>query len=734
MEIFELELGGRTLSVEIGRVAKQAHGACWVRYGDTVSMAATCMDDKPREYRGFFPLTVDYREKTYAAGKIPGGFFKREGRPTEKEILSARLIDRPIRPLFPRELHNEVQVMVTTLSSDQENDADILGLIGTSVALNISKIPFGDVLGAVRVGILNGQMVINPTFSEIEESELNLIIAGTRNHILMVEGGCSEISEQQMLEALEFGHSHIKPICDMIEKIKEKLGQPKFELKPPELPEGLKEKVQVLAEAQIIAANDITDKVERAEAVSKAQDEAVAALEEEYGDYMIYIHEFLEDIEATDLRRRLLSTRKRIDGRELEEIRPIESEIAVLPRTHGSALFTRGQTQALVTATLGTKLDEQRIDALEGDSTKNYMLHYNFPPYSVGETRPIRGPGRREIGHGALAERALQPILPADDAFPYTIRLVSEIMESNGSSSMATVCGGTLALMDAGVPIKSPVAGIAMGLIMDDTPLVLTDILGAEDHFGDMDFKVAGSKDGITAFQLDIKIGGLTIEIMREALERAREARFKILDKMAETIAEPRAEISSYAPRIITIKIKPDRIGEVIGPGGKMIRSIIEATGATIDIEDDGTVQIGSVDGDAGNRAKEMVLALVEEPEVDRVYHGTVKRIAEFGAFVEILPNTDGLLHVSEIAYEHVNRVEDVMKVGDKFDVKVLSVDPDGKVRLSRKALLEKPEGWVERERSGPPRDRGDRGDRGDDRRRSNDRRGGRGPRDRNRR
>jgi polyribonucleotide nucleotidyltransferase len=729
METFKLELGGRTLSIEIGRVAKQAHGSCWVRYGDTVSMVAVCVDDRPREYRGFFPLTVDYREKTYAAGRIPGGFFKREGRPSEKEILSARLIDRPIRPLFPKEMHNEVQVAVTTLSSDQENDADILGLIGTSVALNISKIPFGDVLGAVRVGLINDQLVLNPTFSELDESDLNLIIAGSKNHILMVEGGCSEISEEQMLKALEFGHDHIKSICELIEQIKAQLGQPKLEITPPEMPEGLEDKVRELATAGIVAGNGMTGKVERAETISKTIDDTIAALEEEYGDYMVYIREFLEDIEATDLRKRIFETRKRMDGRELNDIREISSEVSVLPRTHGSALFTRGQTQALVTATLGTKLDEQRIDALEGNSFKNYMLHYNFPPYSVGEVRPIRGPGRREIGHGALAERAIQPVLPTDEAFPYTIRLVSEIMESNGSSSMATVCGGILALMDAGVPIKSPVAGIAMGLIMSEKDtLVLTDILGSEDHFGDMDFKVAGSKDGITAFQLDIKIGGLTIEIMREALERAREARLFIIDKMMETIAEPRADISEYAPRIITVKIKPDRIGEVIGPGGKMIRSIIEATGTTIDIEDDGTVHIGSVDGAAGERAKEMVLALVEEPEVDRVYQGTVKRVADFGAFVEILPNTDGLLHVSEIAYEHVRSVDDVMKVGDKFEVKVLSVDPDGKVRLSRKALLEKPEGWVER--SGPPRDSRGRGDRD---RRPSDRRDRR-PNDRNRR
>jgi polyribonucleotide nucleotidyltransferase len=685
-------------------------------------MAAVCVDDEPREYRGFFPLSVDYREKSYAAGKIPGGFFKREGRPSEKEILSARLIDRPIRPLFPKNFNNEVQIMVTTLSSDQENDADILGIIATSCALSISKVPFNDVVAAVRVGLLNGQLIINPTFSQLEESDLNLVIAGTEAHIVMVEGGCSEIGEDQMIDALAFGHDHIKTICRLIRETMEKVGQPKMEVPPPELPEGLEAKVRELAESGLVAANDIADKTERNEAGRKVKKETIAALEEEYADHLVYVNEILDDIEAADLRRRILETRKRIDNRELDEIRPITCEIAVLPRTHGSAIFTRGQTQALVVATLGTKVDEQRIDALEGESTKNYMLHYNFPPYSVGEVRPIRGPGRREIGHGALAERSIQPVLPSEDNFPYTIRLVSDILESNGSSSMASVCGGTLALMDAGVPIKAPVAGIAMGLIMaDQGNLILTDIIGAEDHFGDMDFKVAGTRDGITAFQLDIKVGGLTLDIMREALDRARQARLAILEKMAETIAEPRTEISVYAPRIISIKIKSDKIGEVIGPGGKMIRSIIDATGATIDIEDDGTVHIGSVDAEAGLRAKEMILALVEEPEVDRVYPGTVKRIADFGAFVEILPNTDGLLHVSEIAHEHISSVQDVLKVGDKFDVKVISVDAEGKIRLSRKALLEKPNGWEDH----PPA-RSDSGGRYDrDRRRSGG--GGRG-------
>lgn len=724
METFSIELGGQTLSIEVGRVAKQASGACWVRYGDTISQAAVCAEDSPREYRGFFPLTVDYREKAYAAGKIPGGFFKREGRPSEKEILSARQIDRPLRPLFPKGYQNEVQVMVTTLSSDQEHDADVLGLIGAATSLLISDIPFTTLLAAVRVGHINGEFVVNPTFTQLEESDLNLVVAGTSEHIVMVEGGCEEIGEQEMLDALSFGHENIKKLCELQKTIVEKVGKQKKEVTPPDLPADLREKVEGLAKDRIIAANDVEDKIERGRQITLITTETLEALPEEYDDYSVYIHEMLEEIEAFDLRRRILDTQRRIDGRGLDDIRPLTSEVSVLPRTHGSAIFTRGQTQALVVATLGTKMDEQRIDALEGDSTKNYMLHYNFPSYSVGEVRPIRGPGRREIGHGALAERSIEPVLPVDTDFPYTIRLVSDILESNGSSSMATVCGGSLALMDAGVPIKSPVAGIAMGLIMDkDRHLVLTDIMGAEDHFGDMDFKVAGTRDGITAFQLDIKIGGLTLEIMKNALERAKSARLRILESMLATIAEPRSDISRYAPRILSIQIRQERIGDVIGPGGKMIRKIIEATGAKIDIEDDGTVQIASVDGEAGLKAKEMILALVEEPEVDRVYMGTVRRIAEFGAFVEILPNTDGLLHVSEIAWERIDRVEDVMKVGDQFEVKVLSIDGDGKVRLSRKALLPRPEGWTER----PPRGDDRRNDRRDDRRRPGGGGGGRG-------
>ncbi len=726
MEKFELEIGGRILSIEVGRVAKQASGACWVRYGDTISMTAVCGADKPDFNKGFFPLSVDYREKTYAAGKIPGGFFKREGRPSEKEILSARLIDRPLRPLFPEGYMNEVQVMVTTLSSDQENDADVLGIIGASTAIQISTIPFTSYVAAVRVGMINGEFVVNPTFTQLEESTLNLVIAATPDHITMVEGGCNEISEEDLIKALSFGHEQIRKICDLIKQVRDKVGKEKAPVILAEIPKDLKARVEKLAKQRIIDSHEIVDKQGHSDAVKKIAEETQTALAEEFPECETFIKQYLEEHESADLRRRILDNSKRVDGRGPDVIRPVTCEVGVLPRTHGSALFTRGQTQALVVATLGTKLDEQIIDALEGESTKSYMLHYNFPPFATGEVKPVRGPGRREIGHGALAERSLQAVLPAEGTFPYTIRLVSDILESNGSSSMATVCGGALALMDAGVPIKSPVAGIAMGLILEGSRYsILTDILGSEDHFGDMDFKVAGTREGITAFQLDIKIGGLTLEIMRDALERARQARLKLLDIMTQTIAEPRNDISVYAPRIITIKINPQRIGEVIGPGGKMIRSIIEQTGAKIDIEDDGTVQIASVEAEGGLKARDIILAMIEEPEVNKVYQGKVKRIAEFGAFVEIIPNTDGLLHVSEIAHHRVERVEDELAVGDIVEVKVLAVEPDGRIRLSRKALTPRPEG-MEPERERPSRPGGGGGPRRGGDGRGFDRKGGR--------
>jgi polyribonucleotide nucleotidyltransferase len=705
---------GRILSIETGRVARQASGSVLIRLGDTIVLAAVVSAPSPDVERDFFPLTVDYREKSYAAGKIPGGFFKREGRPSEKEILSARLTDRPIRPLFPEGYTDEVQVMLQVLSSDQENDGDILGIIGASAALSISDIPFTKTISAVRVGRIDGRLVANPLFSELERSDMNITIAGTKDFIIMVEGGAQEINEQDMTEALAFGHEHIKKVVGIIEELVSKIGKPKKEVIKPELNPEIVAAVFELAESRVKEANRIREKKTRGEAIEKIKVEVKTALAEKFPDSERKITKVIDEIEKNDLRRMILDEHVRSDGRGLEDIRDISIEISVLPRTHGSAIFTRGQTQALVVTTLGTKMDEQRIDDLLGESFKSYMLHYNFPSYSVGEVRPIRGPGRREIGHGALAERALDPVIPAEEKFPYTIRIVSDVLESNGSSSMATVCGGSLALMDAGVPIKAPVAGIAMGLIMEgDKRAILTDILGVEDHLGDMDFKVTGTSGGITAFQMDIKIGGLTIEIMGEALEHARRARLYVLDKMNAAISQPKPELSPYAPRIITIKIPIDKIGEVIGPGGKMIRSIIEATGAKIDIEDDGTVLIASVDQVAGEAARDRILALTEEAEIGRIYNGKVKRIAAFGAFVEILPNVDGLVHISELDHYRVGRVEDVVNIGDEIQVKVIGIDPEGKVRLSRKVLIEKgdrPEGsqddrpYDDRRGSRPPR------------------------------
>lgn len=689
MEAVELQLDdGRILSIETGRIAKQAAGAALVRLGDTVVLAAVTAAASEEE-RDFFPLSVDYREKQYAAGKIPGGFFKREGRPSEKEILSARLTDRPLRPLFPDGYTDEVSVMIQVLSSDQENDADMLGIIGASAALSVSDIPFYNSIGAVRIGRIAGKFKAFPLFSDTENSDINISMAGTAEFINMVEGGAQEISEKEMVEALVFGHEAIKKVAAIIDQLKEKAGKAKPEVTPREIDPEIVNAVTEIALDRIKETNRIKDKHERSDAIEAIYVETIETLAEKFPESENPIKAVIADLEKEDLRNMILNENIRSDGRGFEDIRDINIEISVLPRTHGSAIFTRGQTQALAVTTLGTKMDEQKIDDLFGESFKSFMLHYNFPSFSVGEVRPNRGPGRREIGHGALAERALEPIIPAEDRFPYTIRIVSDIMESNGSSSMATVCGGSLALMDAGVPIKAPVAGIAMGLVKEDDKMaILTDILGVEDHLGDMDFKVAGTRDGITAFQMDIKISGLTVEIMEKALEQARRARIAILDKMKEAIAEPRSELSQYAPRIITIKIPISKIGDVIGPGGKMIRSIVEKTGAKVDIEDDGTVLIASVDQLAGETARDMVLALVEEPEVGKDYTGTVRRIAAFGAFVEILPNTDGLLHISEIDHSRIDKVEDVLNVGDQVKVKVLSIDPDGKIRLSRKALL----------------------------------------------
>lgn len=685
----ELEIGGKKLSIETGKVAKQANGAVLVRLADTIILSAVVCGDDPNDGRDFFPLTIDYREKTYAAGKIPGGFFKREGRPSEKEILSMRIIDRPIRPLFPDGFFNEVQCHNIVLSADQENDADILGLIGTSAALTISDIPFVKAIAGVRVGRIDGRLIINPTFKELEESDINITVAGSAESITMVEGGGREISETEMIEALAFGHDHIKMIVAKIEELRTLAGKPKMEFTPLVVDENLKNKIIEMANGKLNEYNRIADKDERRNLKHKLNDEIKEALAEEFPEMEATIGNVIHDLDASIMREMIVKEGLRIDGRGPDEVRPITCEVGVLPRTHGSALFTRGQTQALVTLTLGTKIDEQRIDDLEGESTKSYMLHYNFPSFSVGEVRPIRGVSRREIGHGALAERALQPIIPVEGKFPYTIRIVSDILESNGSSSMASVCGGSLALMDGGVPSKTAVAGVAMGLIKEDEKvIILTDILGDEDHFGDMDFKVTGTDKGVTAFQMDIKITGIDLNLMAQALEKARLGRLHILGKMNEVISKHRDSLSSYAPRIITIKIPVDKIGEVIGPGGKMIRSIVEATGAKIDIEDDGTVMIASVEAAAGEKAREMIEALTEEAQVNKVYMGTVRRITNFGAFIEILPGTDGLLHISEIDFARVERVEDFFKLGDKVEVKVVAIDPEGKIRLSRKALL----------------------------------------------
>ncbi|MGB8656553.1 MAG: polyribonucleotide nucleotidyltransferase [Candidatus Zixiibacteriota bacterium] len=683
------EIGGKNLVIETGKVARQAHGAAVVRLGDTVILATAVEAKEVDEEQDFFPLLVDYREKAYAAGKIPGGFFKREGRPSEKETVCARLIDRTLRPLFPEGYFKEVQIMVLVLSSDQENDADVPGLIGASTALSISEIPFYQPVGAVRVGRLNGEFIANPTFSQLEQSDINLVVAGTKDFVNMVEGECREVSEQDLLSALEFGHQRVKSIVELQEKLKGQVGKPKPVVQISSIPPELVEAVTILALEKIREANRTPDKKEREERIESLLDSVTVELLEKFPESEKRIKAILQGLEKNDMRQMILNEGRRTDGRDMSQVRPITCEVGILPRTHGSALFTRGQTQCLAVATLGTKIDEQRVDDLEGESTKSYMLHYNFPPFSVGEIKPVRGPGRREIGHGALAERAIQPVIPGEEIFPYTIRIVSDILESNGSSSMATVCGGSLSLMDAGVPIKAPVAGIAMGLVKEgERYAILTDILGVEDHLGDMDFKVTGTNAGITAFQMDVKIAGVDLALLHEALERAKEARTHILGEMEKTIAKPRAELSAYAPRIIILKVKPDKIGEIIGPGGKMIRSIIERSGAKIDIEDDGSVFIASTDQKAGELARKLILELVEEAEIGKEYVGKVKRITTFGAFVEILPGQDGLLHISEIDDRRIKRVEDVLNLGDEVRVKVTGIDSDGKIRLSRKALF----------------------------------------------
>ncbi len=696
MERVELPVGRFTLSIETGRMAKQADGAVLVRLGDTVVLATACAQKEPKAGIDFMPLTVDYRENTYAAGKIPGGFFKREGRPNEKEILTSRVIDRPLRPLFPEGYACETQIVGLLLSADAENDSDTLAITGASTALYISDIPFETPVAAVRVGYWDDQVVINPTTVELRtKTKLNLLIAGTEEAIVMVESGAQEISEQTMVQALTAGHEAIKKIVQLQKDLRARVGKPKRAVVKKQIDPAIVGEIEAAMTEPLLAAMHKLDKLQMYASMKKVRDEYVASLPEDAAEKRAAVPAVYDGLREKLLRREILEHGRRLDGRKFDEIRKITSEVGVLPRTHGSALFTRGETQALVTVTLGTSEDAQVIDTVqEAEYHKRFMLHYNFPPFSVGEVKFLRGPGRREIGHGALAERALREMLPEEEKFPYTVRVVSDILESNGSSSMASICGGTLALMDAGVPLKAPVAGVAMGLVKEgDRYAVLSDIAGEEDHYGDMDFKVAGTRDGLTALQMDIKIGGITPQIMAEALEQARRGRLHILERMAEALATPRADISTYAPRILTIKIPVDKIRDVIGPGGKMIRSIVERTGCKIDIEDDGRVSIASVDEGAAKKAIAIIEELTATAELNKTYLGKVVRVVDFGAFVEILPGTDGLLHVSEMANHRVQDVRSEVKEGDQILVKVVNIDPSGKIRLSRKALLADAEG-----------------------------------------
>jgi polyribonucleotide nucleotidyltransferase len=696
----QTEVGGRTLSLETGRVARQADGAVLVRYGGTMVLATVVATKTPLEGVDFFPLTVDYRERAYAGGRIPGGFFKREGRPVDKEILTSRLIDRPIRPLFPKGFKHEVQVIALVISADQENDPDVLAMNGASAALAVSGIPFGGPIGAVRVGLVNGDLVVNPTESQLTTSSLDLVIAGTEDAVLMVEAGAREIPEETLLRAIAFGHAQCVELVKIQKALVALAGKPRWPAQPaPDVDPELEARVREMAAGKIANALTIPEKQARAQAMDQAYQEVYQALG---GDESIRLaaREAFEKVEKAEVRRMVLDKAIRVDGRAPTTTRPISCEVGLLPRAHGSALFTRGETQALVAVTLGTKEDEQKIEALEGESFKPFMLHYNFPPFSVGEVRRIGSPGRRETGHGALAERAVQAVLPSKEEFPYTIRVVSDILESNGSSSMATVCGATLALMDAGVPLKSPVAGIAMGLIKeDDRVAILTDIMGTEDHYGDMDFKVAGSEKGVTSLQMDIKVKGVSTEILARALTQAGEARRFVLRKMAEAISKPRPELSPYAPRFVTIKIRPEKIREVIGPGGKVIRGIQEQTGVKIDVEDNGRVTVFSPDSVAVQKAIAIIQDICREVELDRIYLGKVKKIVDFGAFVELMPGSEGLLHISQIAESRIRAVGDVLSEGDEVLVKVIEIDPNGKVRLSRKMALREQPALADRER-----------------------------------
>ena len=684
----KIEVGGRTLTIETGRLAKQADGAVIIEYGETVVLVTAVASDKKRPGIDFFPLTVNYQEMTYAAGRIPGGFFKREGRPTDRETLSSRFIDRTIRPLFPKEFQNETQIIATVLSADQEHDPAVLGMIGASTALVISDIPFTGPTGGVRVGRVDGSLICNPTTSELEQSDIDLLIAGNREGITMVEGGAKVVSEEEMLKALLFGYENLIPTLEIQEELGQLAGRTKREVAAVDDGEWV-ERVRSHAAESILAAYRIQPKLERQTRMSEIFEETVQELAGEDEEAQAHVVSAMKKVERAVVRGMVLEQNRRIDGRGFTDIRPISCDVGILPRTHGSALFTRGETQVLAVTTFGTGADEQKIESIAGESYKTFLLHYNFPPFCVGEVSMLRAPSRREIGHGALAERAILPVLPSTEEFPYTTRMVSEVLESNGSSSMATVCGASLSLMDAGVPVKAAVAGIAMGLLKEGERIeTLSDILGDEDHLGDMDFKVAGTDKGITAFQMDVKVPGLSREILERALHQARDGRLYILGKMKETIAEPRDEISVHAPRITTIEVKPEKIRDVIGPGGRNIRSIIEETGVKMDIEDSGLIKIASPNMEAVEEAIAMVKQLTQEIEVGGLYLGKVKRIMDFGAIVEIFPSVDGLVHISQVANERIRAVSDVLKEGEEVLVKVLEIEANGRIRLSRKAAL----------------------------------------------
>lgn len=730
-ERLSIPVGSTEIILETGKIAKQAHGAVMVTCGETMVLSAICVASELREGQDFFPLTVDYREKSFAAGRIPGNFFRREGRPSEREVLVCRLTDRPLRPLFPKGFYNEVQVFSTVFSTDNENNPDVLSIIGASASLHISKVPFEGPIGAVRVGLIDGEFVVNPAISSMIDSQLDLVLAGTREAITMVEGAAKQLSEEKMLEALEFGHGYIKQICDAIDEFRKRAGVEKMTFEAPVQNEEILADVKALALGRFMELLEPQEKKVRGDALEVLQESVLEQLNEKYGEELYFerkreIIETLHSIEKKLMREKVLKEGIRLDGRDTKTIRPISIEVGILPRVHGSCLFTRGETQAIVTTTLGTSRDEQRTDELTGEEFKRFMLHYNFPSWSVGEVRRIMGPGRREIGHGKLAERAVEGVLPfeaseeSETTFPYTIRVVSDITESNGSSSMASACGATMSLMDAGVPIKAPVAGIAMGLIKEgDDVAVLSDILGAEDHLGDMDFKVCGTANGITAFQMDCKVMGVPRQVMEQALHQARDGRLHILGKMRDCLAESRNEISKFAPRIITINIPVDKIREVIGPGGKVIREIQRITGAEIEIEDDGSVNVAAVDSEQAQAAIDMIRSITAEPEVGEVYTGKVTRIMPFGAFVAVLGGKEGLVHISELSVGHVKEVTDVVDVGDEVNVKVIEIDKLGRVNLS-KVEADRQLGLISDEEYAQRRPReergGDRGGRGGDR------------------